>query len=328
MKGIVKSKVIILIVLSVLASFLVGCAKQQETTSELKKITLGQSGSVCQAALLMAYEKGFLEEAGFEVTLFKGDYPTLRDGLATGKVDVTDGLLMSWLKPVESGLDLVFTTGIHTGCLAAVSLKNSGYNSFSDLKGKVIGVSGGIGGVPMNFAYRAILKEGLNPEDFEWRDYPAQQLITALENGEIQAAITTEQVSLNWVDEGKVDFIRSSTHDHDFSGEYCCLLTFRGGFLRNDPESAEAITKAVMKAAEWVQDNKEETVDILLEKGHISGTREYALELLEGFNYNPSVQGGKSAIDIAIKEFKETGILNNNTNEKELADRIFKDFSK
>ncbi len=323
---------LIVAVIVVIGLLLNGCTAKNpsvtQTQSEVDKtekkvITLGQSGSLCQAALLMAHEKGFLEEEGFEVNLLKGDYPTLRDGLAGGKVDVTDGLLMSWLKPVEAGLDLVFTTGVHTGCLAAVVLNDSDYKGFSDLKGKIIGVSGGIGGVPMNFAYRALHKEGLDTADFVWRDYPAPQLLAALEKGEIQAAVTTEHVSFAWIDSGKVALIRSSTYDDDFKDEYCCLLTFRGELARNEPEVVEAITRAVMKASEWVANNKEETIDILIENDYVMGTKEYNLKLLHGYNYLPDIDGARKALEISIKEFKATGIFNETTDEIKLLERIF-----
>lgn len=335
---IIKKRMIcsIVAVMLVLPLLLSGCTAQNQSDTQTPKevsetekrvITLGQSGSLCQAALLMAYEKGFLEQEGFEVNLLKGDYPTLRDGLASGKVDVTDGFLMSWLKPVEAGLDLVFTTGVHTGCLAAVVLNDSDYKGFSDLKGKTIGVSGGIGGVPMNFAYRALYKEGLDNADYEWRDYPAPQLLAALEKGEIQAAVTTEHVSFAWIDSGKARLIRSSTYDDDFKDEYCCLLTFRGELARNEPEVVEAVTRAVMKATEWVANNKEETVDILVEKGYVMGTKEYNLKLLHGYDYLADVDGARTreSLEIAIKEMKATGILDEATDESKLLERIFFD---
>ncbi len=303
-------------------------SQQGEASAVNREIVIGQSGSLCQAALLMAYEKGYLADAGFDVTFLKGDYPTLRDGLAAGTVDVTDGLLMSWIKPVESGLDLAFTTGVHTGCLAALAPIDSGINGFADLKGKTIGVSGGIGGVPMSFAYRAIYKDGLDVNDFQWRDYPAPQLITALENGEVDAVVTTEQVSFRWIDDNQVKLFRSSSSDDDFKGEYCCLLTFRGELSREDPELVADFTNAVIKASEWVAQNKEETVEILLEKEYVLGDKEYNLRLLEGYNYIPDIDGAKETLEIAVSEFKATGILNETTDVSELVERVFFDIRK
>ncbi|AFS79171.1 putative nitrate/sulfonate/bicarbonate ABC transporter periplasmic binding protein [Gottschalkia acidurici 9a] len=291
---------------------------------ENRKIVVGQNGGICQSPLIMAYEKGYFKEEGLDVELLKGDYPVLRDGLATGRVDVSDGLVVQWLKPIQSGLDINFTLGIHTGCTSAVVPKGSDIKGFEELKGKTIGVTGGIGGGGMNFGYRSILRDGLDIKDYKWKDYPAQQLITALEKGEIQAAIVGDQVGLQWYKDGKVDRIRSSTHDQDYKEEYCCLLSIRGPIVREEPEVAEAITRAVLKGAKWVNENKEETAKIMVDKKYVNGDYQYNLELINSYNYIPSIQGGKDAVKISIDELKQLDLFDKNIDIDKETEKIFR----
>ena len=288
-----------------------------------KKIVVGQNGNLCQGPLIIAYEKGYFKKEGLDVELLKGDYPTLRDGLATGKVDVTDGLVVTWLKPIEGGLDINFTTGIHTGCIATITLKDAPYNNLKDLRGKSIGISGGIGGGAMNFGYRAILHEGSDVKDYNWKDYPAAQLTLALEKKEIDAAIIGEQLGIKAVNEGKFKLIRSSTFDPDFKEEYCCVLAIRGRLVREDSKTAQKITRAVIRAAKWVAAHKDETVKLLVEKKYVMGDFNYNLGLVRGYKYIPSVAGGKQAIVTSIEEFKKLGLLDASLDVAKEANKIF-----
>lgn len=126
-------------------------SQQAESTApvELKKIRVGYFGNTCEAGVYAAYEKGFFKEEGLDVELIKGDANTLKDGLATNKIDVTDGLLNQWLKPIEQGLNVKFTAGIHTGCIQVLVPTDSAIASFKELKGKTIGVPA-LGGGPMS----------------------------------------------------------------------------------------------------------------------------------------------------------------------------------
>ena len=49
---------------------------------------------------------------------------------------------MYFLKPIEQGLDVKFTGGIHRGCLRVQAGANSNINKIQDLRGKRIGVPG------------------------------------------------------------------------------------------------------------------------------------------------------------------------------------------
>ena len=70
-----------------------------------------------RGAVFTAVEKGFFKEEGLDVELVRCQWATYKDALALGRYDVTHHLVMYFLKPIEQGMDVKFTGGIHRGCL-------------------------------------------------------------------------------------------------------------------------------------------------------------------------------------------------------------------
>src|SRR5262245_55621611 len=80
------------------------------------KVRVGFVGLTCEAPIFTAVEKGFFKEENLDVSLVKCDWKNYKDVLALGGYDVTHHLVMYFLKPIEQGLDVKFTGGIHRGC--------------------------------------------------------------------------------------------------------------------------------------------------------------------------------------------------------------------
>jgi NitT/TauT family transport system substrate-binding protein len=287
-------------------------------------IKIGHFGALCEAPFFVAYEKGFFKKEGLNVELLKGDDQINRDGITLGKIQVTDGVLQAWIKPLEQGLDVRFTLGIHSGCMSTIVAANSPFKSFKDLKGKRIGVSGIIGGGPMNYAYRAAFHEGLDPRrDFEWKAYPPPVLFAALERGEIDAAVTGDTLNFIPIKAGKARLISMMATDQFSKDEYCCLLVFNTAFFKEHPEVAAAVTRAVYNAAQWTHDHKDEAVRILVEKQYILGTVALNREIFSHYSYMPSVAGGEKDFRKAIREFKQVGLTSNDLDENKLVERTY-----
>ena len=138
------------------ALLLAGCKKTSENSSGgPAKVRVGYIGLTCEAPIFTAVEKGFFKEEGLDVSLVKCDWKNYKDVLALGGYDVTHHLVMYFLKPIEQGLDVKFTGGIHRGCLRVQAGVNSNVRTVKDLRGKRIGVPG-MGTPPFIFASREI----------------------------------------------------------------------------------------------------------------------------------------------------------------------------
>src|SRR4051794_34550413 len=99
------------------ALILAGCKKDSGSGSGSNKIRVGIIGITCEAPIYMAVEQGFFKEEGLDVELVRCEWAKYKDALALGSFDITHHLIMYFLKPIEQGLDVKFTAGIHRGCL-------------------------------------------------------------------------------------------------------------------------------------------------------------------------------------------------------------------
>src|SRR5438093_10928260 len=143
------------------ASFLVALscdrAKDQPVASSAlsgQKVKVGYIGLTCEAPMFVAYEKSFFKDEGVEVEMVKSDWSNFKDALGLGKLDVTHTLVMYLLKPIEQGLDVKITGGVHRGCLRIQAGAHSDIKALAHLKGKRIGVPSSIGSPPFIFASR------------------------------------------------------------------------------------------------------------------------------------------------------------------------------
>ena len=145
---------------------LAGCGKSPDASPTQEngpmKIRVGYIGLTCEAPIFTAVEKGFFKEENLDVTLVKCEWANYKDVLALGGFDVTHHLVMYFLKPIEQGLDVKFTAGIHRGCLRVQAATTGNIHSVEDLRGKRIGVPG-MGTPPFIFANRVLGAHGIDP---------------------------------------------------------------------------------------------------------------------------------------------------------------------
>lgn len=284
---------------------------QAEPASQ-RTIHIGYDSGLCQAAIPIAQFKGFFEAEGLSTELTKtgGTLDNARDALAGGKIDTTAGMIASWLKPVTNGVDIRFTVGLHTGCSSAFVLADSDITAFEP--GQTVAISGGIGGVYHNISYRFISHDGFVPEDFTWKDFPADQTLLILQNGEVDVAVIGDQLAEKWVADGTLRRIRSLHEDEDFADEACCVLGISGSFLDENPITSEKISRAVYKASLWIgesEENKKEAAKILLDNGYISGTEEYALQLMNLFRWGLPNDLTEKTLDVSIVDYQNLGVI-------------------
>jgi NitT/TauT family transport system substrate-binding protein len=273
-------------------------------------INIGYDGGLCQAAIPIAQTKGFFAAEGLDTKLTRSE--SARDAIAGGKIDTSAGMIAAWLKPITNGVDIVFTVGLHTGCASAIALADSDIKSFSDVKGDTIAINGGIGGVYHNIAFRFVAHDGFKAADFKWKDFPADQSLLVLQRGEAKIAVLSDQLAEKWVQEGQVRRIRSLTFDKDFVDESCCVMGISGKFLNENPVTSEKITRAIYKASLWLnesEENRREAARILLDGGHISGTPEYALDLLNMYRFGIDNATTEKSLYDSVDEYKALGVL-------------------
>lgn len=287
------------------------------------KVRVGYIGITCEAPIFSAVGNGFFKEEGLEVELVKCEWSKYKDVLALGGFDVTHHLVMYFLKPLEQGLDVKFTGGIHRGCLRIQAATHGSVRTAQDLRGKRIGVPG-MGTPPFIFAHRVLHAHGIDASrEITWRVFPAGELGLALDKGEVDAVADSEPIGTLLLAEGKVRNVADQASDAPYKDEYCCAVVVNGKFLTSHPKAAAAATRALLKGAKWVEANPAAAARLSVEKKYLASNPDLNALALSHLSYNPSVSGAEAAVNSAAAEMKLAGMLNPATDVSELAKRAF-----
>src|SRR6476646_6803383 len=266
-----KSK---LCLLAIAALLLCGCRKNATTGGSTNKIRVGYIGLTCEAPIFSAVENGFFKEEGLDVEMVKCEWANYKDVLALGGFDITHHLVMYFLKPIEQGLDVRFTAGIHKGCLRVQASTKGNIHTVADLRGKRIGVPG-MGTPPFIFANRVLGANGIDAsKDVTWRVFPAGELGLALDKGEVDAVADAEPIGSLLLSQGKVRNIADQAVDAPYRDEYCCAVIVNGKFLTRNPKASAAATRALLKAAKWVEANPAAAAKLSIDGKYLTSTPE------------------------------------------------------
>jgi len=291
--------------------------------SNSNKIRVGYIGLTCEAPIFAAVERGFFKEEGLVVELLRCQWAQYKDVLALGGFDITHHLVMYFLKPIEQGLDVKFTGGIHRGCLRVQAAAKGNIHTIEDLRGKRIGVPG-MGTPPFIFANRVLGAHGIDAsKDIQWKVFPAGELGLAMDKGLVDAVADSEPIGSLLLADGKVRNIADQATDAPYKDEYCCAVIVNGKFLKENPKAAAAATRAMLKAAKWVDTNPVTAARLSVEKKYILSNPDLNAIALSHLHYLPSVSGAQFAVTSASAEMKRAGMLGARTDVNELAKRAF-----
>jgi NitT/TauT family transport system substrate-binding protein len=300
-----------------------GCGKGASSIQRSNKIRVGMVGITCEAPLVAAVEKGFFKEEGLEPEVIRCDWKNYKDALALGQYDITHHLIMFFLKPIEQGLDVKFTGGIHRGCLRVQVPVNSPIKTIKDLAGKRIAAPG-MGTPPFIFANRVLGANGVDPRTgVTWLVYPNAELGLALDKGDVDAVADSEPIGSMLVAQGKVRNIADQAADDPYKNEYCCAVILSGKYIKENPEKAAGGTRALLKAAKWVEANPKAAAALAVEKKYLASTADQNAFAISHLRYIPSVSGAQKALVSAADEMKIAGMLNASTDVAKLAKDAF-----
>ncbi len=320
----------ILAVASGCAFLAAGCSGSSPSTADGRtKLKVAYLGLTCEAPIFIAQEKGFYAEEGLEVELVKTDWDGLREGLGTGNFDANHTLIMYLLKPIEQGVDVKITGGIHTGCLRLQVGAHSALKAVADLKGKKIGVPTHLGSPPYLFSSRVLAAQGIDPrperKEVEWVPYPPSELGLAVEKGLVDAVCTADPIGTILLGKGLVKTIADQAMDAPYREEYCCAAVVSGKLARENPKAAAKVTRALLKAARWVEENSTAAANLAVEKKYIAASAEINAQAISALRYMPGVSRCRTSIDQAAKEMKKAGLLKESTDPEALAKRAWLD---
>ncbi len=298
-----------------------GSASAEKTTN----MKVAYSPSLCEASTVVAYEKGFFEQEGIHPEMINIQGANENEALGSGKVDGMQTLVSKIIQPLQNGLPVKLTAGLHTGCVRIVSRPGTGIDSVKDLKGKKIGVSG-LADTATVIAQRALHMNGIGvtPDNMEVEFVVVDRnsLPEVLKSGQVDAIAMTDPVGAIAEKQYGFQSILDTAKSPEFKDEYCCSAIVNAKFAQEHPDLAKGYTRAVMKAALYVSKHPEEVAQLLHDKQYVSGDVAQNTELLKSYSYVPSVKGGYAAIERATQQLGDIGIVKQ-VDPKTLADNSF-----
>jgi NitT/TauT family transport system substrate-binding protein len=322
-------------VVSLLALLVTGCQKGANTAAPggpsdagPAKLKVAFIGLTCEAPIFVAYENGFFKDEGLDVELVRTDWDGLREGLGLGKFDANHTLVMFLLKPIEQGLDVKITGGIHTGCLRIQAGVKSNVHALADLRGKRIGVPNNMGSPPCLFATRVLAANGMDPkkkDDVDWIVLPPDGMALAVQNGQVDAIATSEPMGSILLGKGAVRTVVDQAVDSPYKDEYCCVSVVSGKLARENPAAAAKVTRAMLKGAKWVGANPTAAAKLSVEKKYIAASAEMNAQALSKLKYIPGVARARETVEQVAKEAKTSGLLDSKTDPIELAKKAWID---
>src|SRR5258706_8585613 len=181
-----------------------------------------------------------------------------------------------------------------------------------------------MGTPPFIFANRVLGANGIDPgKEITWLVFPAGELGLALDKGEVDAVADSEPIGSMLIAQGKVRNVADQAVDIPYADEYCCAVLVNGKFLARNPKASAAATRALLKAAKWVEANPKAAAKLSVEGKYLASTVDQNTVSISHLRYVPSVSGAQMAVRSAAEEMKRAGMLSPTTDVEGLANRAF-----
>ena len=229
----------------------------QQTPSKIR--IANASLSVTALPLVAAREWKFFDAGGLQVEIILMNPSISAPALMAGEIDYVAGVGPGSVAATLSGLPMravwFSASRISYWVMAAPQFK-----TIQDLKGKKIGITGGIGGTNHVALLVALEKLGANPKDYTILAVPSAELLRSLESGFVDAA------SLN----PPVLFFAQKKGFHRVV-DIASLVEMPGGGLtaliktiKNNPDQVKKVIRALQTAKDTIRKSKEKTVDLMI----------------------------------------------------------------
>jgi len=297
--------------------------------SPRKPIRFAWSGTgVCTSSVPVAVHRGYFDKHGLDVEVvnFSGAQDQILESIATGKTDAGVSFALQWLKPLEQGLQVSFTTGVHGGCIHLLVPAKSGIKELSQLRGKTIGSTSMVS-ASKNFYAIQLTKLGIDPNaDVQWRAYPGEVLGLAIQKGEIDAIVDADP-NVNLIEKrSNGELITINTNlDGPYRTLSCCVLGIRNNLIENERETAAAITQAILEAAEHVANDPADAGSVFAKYSTVPAADLADMLRQHTHHHHPFTPVLKDELAVYISDMKLIGVLKPSTDPTRFANRIYKD---
>ena len=291
-------KLFAMIMTAVLAFSAVGCGGSEPAAEdnglEDFSIVLDWYPNAIHSFLYVAQEKGYFAEEGLNLVV---NFPAnTNDGIslpAAGKADLGMYYLQdAILTAVEEEVPIVSVGAVAQKSLdVVISLKESGIETAADLAGKKIGYAG----TALSEAKVECMleKAGLSADECELIDV-GFDLLTAITTGQVDATIgNMVNHEVPQLEEQGIEINYFSPTDFGVPEYYELVFLAGRDAVENNPEKLQKFLRAAQKGFDFMQENPEEALQILLDHQNA-----------ENFPLSPTVE--KASMDVLLPAMETT----------------------
>ncbi len=287
-------------------------------TPEKKKITIAVGGKSLfyYLPLTIAERQGYFKDEGLDVDIpdFAGGAKALQ-ALVGGSADAVSGAfehtinMQAKKQPIRA---IVLQANFSSIALVMNKEKAAKYKSAKDLKGMKIGVTAPGSSTNM-FVNNLLAKEGLKPSDVSIVGVGAAAgAVAAMEKGEIDAMSNLDPVISQLESAGKFVAVADSRTEKGmqdlYGGEYLASCIYLSeGFIKNNPNTTQAIANAMVRALRWLAKATPEQVMAVVPESYMGGNRSlYKIALLKNMiGYSADGQMTAKAANNVYKVLKQ-----------------------
>ena len=234
-------------------------------SGDTETVSMGTiSGSSADAAVFIGMEKGFFAEEGVKIDLkpFNTGAQFVAP-LGSGQLDAGSGAISGGLfNAVANGVGIKIVAAksqtakpSYTSLLVSKKLVDSGrYKDFSDLKGMKVAIPSQ--GIPPHLELSLFLeKGGLTLKDVQIEQLGFAEMVPALKNGSVDAAIAIEPSATLAEREGGAEKVAGT--DEVFPGEQSAAIMFGDRFIADRPEAAQKVMNGYLKSVRFFLSGQE-----------------------------------------------------------------------
>jgi NitT/TauT family transport system substrate-binding protein len=264
------------------AYLLIGQRGFGKHTEPLEKITFGVDFSVISAPVWVAENRGYFQKEGLDVQIidYSSGRTALRDMLEKQNLDMvavaqTPVMYNSFSK---SNYAIIAAMACSYEDVLLLARQENGIKTSTDLKGKKIGTPVGSSG--HFFLGLFLIHSHLEISDVTVIDIDAPDLPKALSEGRVDA-IAIWQPHINKAQkllDGKTVLLPSKNiYREDF------YFVPNKNFIKNSPEALKKFLKAIDRAENFIQENREEAINIV--SGRLKSDRETVHSIWNGYEF-------------------------------------------
>lgn len=255
---------------------------QAEAQVAKKKVVWAQ-GASGNVLVSLAKKYGYFDEVGVEVEEIPLDEGQIQ-AVTTGRVDIASNT-GTWepIRSIISGNDLAIIGGnMLTGCMPVIAKEDTVWNSPEDFLGKKVADDKSCYAL-----YHQLAFDGHDLDtEIDWYQYnDDSDEIQAVLKGEVDFATmgTNKMYELQ-----NTPGIKIVTYCSDVTPNYsCCRMIARDSWVKENQETVKLLDMALIRAKSYLDDHKEECVDMMVKQ--LKAPKEYveAYMLNEHYRIHP-----------------------------------------